>query len=61
MPAVSENHADHLRRNIASLTENIVHTNNCIALAQDKAIKARMKEKNDRRMAALEQMNKSIS
>jgi len=60
MSATDGQHTEHMRRNIALVTENIVHTNNCIADAQDKALRARMKAKNDRRLAALEQMQRTV-
>ena len=61
MTATGEHQAERIRRNMALTMENIVHTNNCITLAEDKKLKARLTEKNDRRLAALEQMRKSLS
>jgi len=55
-----ERHADRVRRNMALIMENIVRANNCIAAEEDKKIKAILKAKNDRRLAALEQMRKLL-
>ena len=53
--SASENQAERIRRNIDRTIENIVHTNNCIAYAEDKKLKATLKAKNDRRLSALAQ------
>jgi len=57
----SEHHAARIQRNISMTLENMVHTNNCIAFAEDKKLKARLKAKNERRFAALEQMRQSLT
>jgi len=60
MTTPAERQADRVRRNMALTMENIVRANNCIATAEDKKIKAILKTKNDRRLAALEQMRKLL-
>ena len=55
-----QHHAERIRRGMTQTMENIVHTNNCIVAEQDKRLKARLKAKNDSRLAALEQMKRSV-
>ena len=52
--------AEHIRRRMAQTMENIVHTNNCIVYAEDKKVKSRLKAKNEQRISALEQMEKTV-
>ena len=60
MSADDQHHAGQVRRRMAQTMENIVHTNNCIIYAEDKKVKGRLKEKNDQRIAALEQMKQNL-
>ena len=48
------------QRQMAQTMENIVHTNNCIAYAEDKKVKSRLKAKNEQRLSALERMKKTV-
>ena len=57
----AEHHAARLERNMRQTMENLVHNNNCVVYAQDKHLKARLKEKSNRRQAALEQMRQSLN
>ncbi|MCL2579954.1 MAG: hypothetical protein FWE32_07965 [Oscillospiraceae bacterium] len=56
----TQHHQKRIERGIALTMENMVHTNNCIAQTDDKKLKARLQAKNDRRLAALDQMRQSI-
>ena len=60
MPTNAQHHAERVRRHMAQTMENIVHTNNCIVYAEDKKLKSRLKEKNEQRISALEQMERSL-
>jgi len=57
----AEHHAARVKRNMQQTMANIVRTNSCIASAEDKRIKAQMKARNDRRHAALEQMQQNLN
>jgi len=56
----AEHHAARIKRNMQQTMENLVHINNCAIYAQDKQLKARLKEKSDRRQAALDCMRQSL-
>jgi len=57
----AEHHAARVKRNMQLTMENIVHTNACIAAEEDKKIKSRLKAKNERRQAALDQMRQNLN
>ena len=56
----ASHHEQRIMRSMAQTMENIAHTNNCIVYAEDKKIKSRLKAKNEQRIAALEQMKRSL-
>lgn len=55
-----EHHAERIRRNLDLTMANIVRTNEHLAAAADARLRFRLREKNERRLVAMETMQRSL-